>query len=73
VFGDGGFGKTQHLLLPTGSHAFVDAGVGLRLRGRFYDRAVDLRIDAPLLVNDPFGSGSGISAPETLRFTFDWR
>ena len=68
-----GFAKMQHLVLPTGSHPFVDVGVGIRLRGRFYDRDVDLRLDAPLAVNDPFGGGSGISRPETLRWTFDWR
>ena len=73
VFADAGFAKTQHLLLLTGTHPFVDLGVGVRFRGRFYDRDVDLRIDAPLVINDPFGGGSGLSGPSTMRWTFDWR
>jgi hypothetical protein len=73
AFADGGFGTMQPLSSRTGRHVFVDLGLGVRLRGRFYDRDIDLRIDAPLIINDPFGGGSGISAPDVLRWTFDWR
>ena len=72
VFGDGGIAKMQQLLAADGSHAFVDLGVGIRLRGRFYDRDVDFRLEAPLATNDPIG-GSGLQSPGSLRWTFDWR
>jgi hypothetical protein len=73
AFIDGGIGKAHQLTLPSGTHVFVDLGVGIRFLGKFYDREVDLRIDAPLVINDPFGGGSGLSGPSTLRWTFDWR
>ena len=73
VFGDAGIGSMQDLALTAGSRAFIDLGVGIRIRGRFYDRDVDLRISAPLAANDPFVDGSGLSAPNSIRWTFEWR
>jgi hypothetical protein len=78
LFGDVGLAT---LALPdgapaafdTGRHTYVDLGAGIRLRGRFYDRDIDLRIDAPAAVNSPFGVRSGLSRPEVIRWTFDLR
>jgi hypothetical protein len=45
-----------------------DAGAGIITRGRLYDRAVALRLDAPILVNQAGfagwrGMGNGSIAP----------
>lgn len=78
LFGDVGLAT---LALPdgapaafdTGRHTYVDLGAGIRLRGRFYDRDIDLRIDAPAAVNSPLGLRSGLSRPDVIRWTFDLR
>ena len=73
VFGDAGIGRMHEAFAITGSHTFIDLGAGVRLRGKFYDREVDLRIDAPLATNDPFVSTRGLKFPGTFRLTFDSR
>jgi hypothetical protein len=73
VFADGGFASMLNMDPATGSHPFIDLGLGTRLRGKIYDREVDLRIDAPLATNDPLGSNAGFGRPKTFRLTFDWR
>jgi hypothetical protein len=39
--------------IDLGDPILADAGVGLSLRGRLYDRALNLRLDAPILVHHP--------------------
>ena len=48
VFGDAG----QARMLYDETRFLADAGVGLSLRGWFYDREVRLRVDAPLVVTN---------------------
>jgi hypothetical protein len=50
----------------------VDAGVGLTLRGRFYDRDLDVRLDAPLVVNSPLTPSSANGLPNGIRWTVRW-
>jgi hypothetical protein len=68
VFGDAGFGNGP----PLTSNVFVDLGVSLRVRGRLYDRDVDLRVSVPLAVNDPLVAGSSLGASR-FRMAIDWR
>jgi hypothetical protein len=49
AFADAGSGR----LLTDRTRTLADAGVGLSLRGWFYDREVRLRLDAPLVVSNP--------------------
>ena len=69
LFGDAGFGTMR----GAGSEVFVDVGAGLRLRGRFYDREIDLRIDVPAATNDPSRANAGLGRPDTFRLAVDWR
>ena len=71
VFGDAGLASSPSI--ATVSNVFVDLGVGVRFRGRLYDRDVDLGVDVPLATNDPFVAGSGIRRPNALRFAIEWR
>jgi hypothetical protein len=49
VFGDAGFASSKLITLPD---AFLaDAGAGIIARGRWYDRDVYVRLDAPVFVN----------------------
>jgi hypothetical protein len=54
------------------SNLLVDAGVGLTVRGRFYDRDINLRIDAPLVVNNPIVPASLGGLPSGIRWTVQW-
>ena len=72
VFGDAGFASSDTYTL---SGAFLgDAGVGVSLRGRLYDRDVTLRLDAPLFVQQPaLSGGRGLTtshADLALRWVF---
>jgi hypothetical protein len=69
AFGDAGLGS----LKDSGTDVFIDLGVGLRVRGRFYDRDVDLRIDVPAVANDPVGTTSSLSRLDRFRLVVDWR
>jgi hypothetical protein len=57
AFGDFGLASSTTGQLDGGFLA--DAGVGLSVRGRLYDRAVTLRLDAPLIVHQPGLAGGG--------------
>ena len=48
AFGDAGVGR----LLTNQTRTLADAGVGLSLRGWFYDREIRLRLDAPLIMTN---------------------
>jgi hypothetical protein len=74
AFGDAGFGTGPRLPITAPEHPFmVDGGVGLQLRGRFYDRAINFRLDLPLLVNTPFTPASFNGLPDALRWSVEWR
>ena len=74
VFGDAGFASSDTYRL---NGAFLaDAGAGVSLRGRLYDRDVTVRLDAPLVVQQPaLGGGGGlVRRPGTVaaRWTFSF-
>jgi hypothetical protein len=74
AFGDAGVARG--LRAPVVSMAepvMVDGGVGLVLRGRFYDRDVALRLDAALVANTPFNPSSAGGLPAGVRWSIDWR
>lgn len=56
IFGDAGVATAEPLLSGT---TLADAGAGLIARGRFYDRDVHVRLDAPVLVNYTRLAGGG--------------
>jgi hypothetical protein len=53
-------------------HFLVDAGVGISIRGKFYDRDIKLRLDAPLVVNRPVTPASLGGLPSAIRWTVEW-
>jgi len=69
AFGDAGFASSTHTDLDG---AFLaDAGVGASLRGRMYDRDVRLRLDFPLIVQQPaLAGGRGIGPTGNIAFRF---
>ena len=74
LFGDAGFAASDTYLL---NGAFLaDAGAGLALRGRLYDRDVTMRLDAPLAVQQPgLAGGGGLTsshATVAARWTFSF-
>jgi hypothetical protein len=77
LFGDAGLARLAPPdaapALDNGAHTYFDLGAGIRLRGRLYDRDIDLRIDAPGAVNSPLGTRTGLSRPDIIRWTFDVR
>ncbi len=74
VFGDAGSAASDTYQL-NGSF-LADAGVGLALRGRLYDREVTLRLDAPIVVQQPgLAGGGGLTgshATIAARWTFSF-
>jgi hypothetical protein len=54
------------------SHLLVDVGLGIALRGRFYDRDIRLRLDAPLVVNRPVVPASLGGLTSAIRWTVEW-
>ncbi len=69
AFGDFARGTANYLTLP--SSFLADAGGGLVVKGKLYDRELAFRIDAPILVNHPgLAGGRGLGSPET--FTPRW-
>jgi hypothetical protein len=74
VFADAGAGMGVRLpATDLEQPILVDFGVGLQVRGRFYDRDVNVRLDAPLVVNKPFVPASLGGLPSAIRWTIDWR
>ncbi len=74
LFGDAGFASSDTFVL---NGAFLaDAGPGLALRGRLYDRDVTVRVDAPLMVQQPaLAGGGGLTsshATVAARWTFSF-
>lgn len=60
VFGDAGVGSSKALDLK--NEVLSDAGAGISLRGRLYDRDFGFRIDLPWFVNAAgFAGGRGLS------------
>ncbi|HET7631201.1 MAG TPA: M1 family metallopeptidase [Gemmatimonadaceae bacterium] len=72
VFGEAGFASSDTFVLD--GALLADAGAGISLRGRLYDRPVTLRLDAPLLVQQPaLAGGRGLTtsnATLAARWTF---
>jgi hypothetical protein len=68
VFGDAGTAR----LLDDKQRFLADAGVGLSLRGWFYDREVRLRVDAPLVVTNQM-LGVGKPKPEDKETALRWQ
>ena len=50
----------------------IDAGLGILVRGRFYDRPIMMRLDAPLAVNHPVTPSSLGGLPAAIRWTLEW-
>ncbi|MGH7663927.1 MAG: M1 family aminopeptidase [Gemmatimonadaceae bacterium] len=50
----------------------VDAGLGVSLRGRLFDRDVTLRVDFPLYVREPGLAVDGREDPVDFRWTFSF-
>lgn len=74
AFGDAGVASGARLPVTELQQPILfDAGVGLQLRGRLYDRDIDLRVDMPLVVNTPLLPASLGGLPTGLRLTIDWR
>jgi hypothetical protein len=60
AFGDAAYVDDRHTLLS-------DAGVGLSVRGRLYDRRITIRLDSPFFVNRPLlAIDRGRAGPEQL-------
>jgi hypothetical protein len=55
------------------SNAMVDIGAGFALRGQFYDREVNLRIDIPVAANDPVTPEALSGLGKSIRWGFSWR
>src|SRR5258708_15561768 len=53
-------------------HFLADAGVTVAIRGKFYDREMDLRLSAPLVVNHPVMPASFGGLPSAIRWTVEW-
>ena len=53
-------------------HFLVDAGVGIAIRGKFYDRAINMRVDAPLVVNRPVTPARLGRQPSGIRWAVSW-
>ncbi|HVX41196.1 MAG TPA: M1 family metallopeptidase [Gemmatimonadaceae bacterium] len=65
VFGDAASASSQSIVLP--GSVLSDAGAGLIVQGRWYDRDVYLRLDAPILVNHAsLAGGQGLGGHGTL-------
>jgi hypothetical protein len=65
VFGDVGAASSKYLALT--NSALSDAGAGIVLRGRLYDRDYYLRLDAPVFVNQSgFAGGRGLGTGGSL-------
>ena len=74
-FGDVGFAASNPEQTVLDGALLADAGVGISLRGKLYDRDVRLRLDLPILVHQPGlagGAGLGSGADLTLRFVFSF-
>jgi hypothetical protein len=74
LFGDAGFAASRTYALDG---AFLaDAGAGVSLRGKLYDRDVTVRLDAPVLVHQPaLAGGGGLTsshATVAARWTFSF-
>jgi hypothetical protein len=66
VFGDAGVGR----LLTNQTRFLADGGVGLSLRGWYYDREVRLRLDAPLITTNFYLADRDPSPRGQLRWQF---
>ena len=53
-------------------HFLVDAGAGLTLKGKLYDRDLDIRLAAPLVVNHPVTPAGLGGLPAGIRWTVSW-
>jgi len=65
VFGDAGVASSK--MLDLSGTTLADAGAGLIARGRLYDRDVNVRLDAPVLVNyTRLAGGKGLGGNGSL-------
>jgi hypothetical protein len=70
AFGDVATASSPYV--PLSNSFLEDAGAGLVVKGRLYDRELSLRLDAPLFVNRPSLAGwrgLGTNTPFTPRWT----
>jgi Peptidase family M1 domain len=70
AFGEAGFAASKTYRLD-GSF-LGDAGVGVSLRGRLYDRPVTMRVDLPLLVQQPGLAGGRGLTTSTATIAARW-
>ena len=65
IFGDAGVASSKSIDLT--GQLLSDAGAGLIARGRFYDRDLYVRLDAPIFVNhSSFAGGGGLGGHGSL-------
>ena len=74
AFSDVGLASSK--IVSLGEALMTDAGVGIQVRGRFYDRNISLRVDAPVFVNQAgfagwklFNGRNGSVAPRLMLTT----
>jgi hypothetical protein len=71
AFGDAAYaGKLVAGNATTHAGGLVDAGVGLALRGKLYDREIGVRADLPFFVSRP--SAAVVQRDHDERFAFRW-
>ncbi|HEX8724162.1 MAG TPA: M1 family metallopeptidase [Gemmatimonadaceae bacterium] len=74
VFGEAGFASSDTYRL--GGSLLGGAGAGVSLRGKLYDRAVVMRVDLPLVVQQPGLAGgrglTGANGTVALRWVFSF-
>jgi hypothetical protein len=73
AFGDAGVAAAGQSRIGLADHFLADVGVGFNVRGRFYDRDIDLRIDAPIVVNSPLSPVAANGLPKNgIRWSISW-
>jgi hypothetical protein len=72
-FADAGVGRaSDQSPAQLAENFMVDGGVGISIRGQLYDREVNLRINAPLVVNRPISPASLGGLPSGIRWSIEW-
>lgn len=73
VFGDAAYARPTHAT-QFSSELLADAGAGVSLRGRLFDRELKVRVDFPVLSTHPglAREGGGSFAPRYVFMLSDW-
>ncbi len=71
AFGDAGMAPTNQLIVLPGN-TLMDAGAGLIVRGKLFDREMHVRLDAPVFVNHSSLAGGRIGNATHGSFASRW-